>query len=269
MTARPDGAGFRPAVFTESEIEGLPAPVQRYLRAGIAPGTPLAVAARLRMRGQIKLGRWVPFHAREFLAPRDGFHWTARAGGVLSGFDSYADRQGEMRWKLLGLVPVMRATGPDVTRSAAGRAAAEVIWLPTALLPRFGVRWQAAGDRHLIASYRIDAVEIEAHHQIDQDGRLLSMFFDRWGDPWRTGSWGWYRFGGEITAHRTFEGLTIPSAGRFGWHYGTDRWSEGEFFRYEITALQPTLSSLVEPPAGSGTPDPTRETAATPQWWRR
>jgi hypothetical protein len=226
------------AVFGESELQGLPAPVQRYLRAGIAPATPLATAARLRMRGQLKLGRWMPFRARQVLAPRSGFRWSARAGGVLTGFDRYADGLGEMRWRLLGLLPVMRAGGPDVTRSAAGRAAAEAFWLPTTLLPRFGVQWQALDDRNLVARYGIDAVEIEARYRIDADGHLLSMVFDRWGDPWRTGTWGQYPFGGEVTASGTFDGLTIPSAGRFGWFYGTDRWSDGEFFRYEITKLQ-------------------------------
>jgi hypothetical protein len=43
--------------------------------------------------------------------------------------------------------------------------------------------------------------------------------------------------GGDVTAHSTFEGLTIPSAGTFGWFYGTDRWPDGEFFRYQITDL--------------------------------
>ncbi|MGH3742047.1 MAG: hypothetical protein ACRDT1_12020 [Micromonosporaceae bacterium] len=33
------------------------------------------------------------------------------------------------------------------------------------------------------------------------------------------------------------KGLTIPSSGRLGWFYGTDRHDEGEFFRYELTAL--------------------------------
>jgi hypothetical protein len=44
--------------------------------------------------------------------------------------------------------------------------------------------------------------------------------------------------GGDITAHRAFDGITIPSAGTLGWFYGTDRWPDGEFFRYEITALR-------------------------------
>jgi hypothetical protein len=43
-----------------------------------------------------------------------------------------------------------------------------------------------------------------------------------------------------VTGYATFDGLTIPSAGRFGWHFGTERWPEGEFFRYQITGLQLT-----------------------------
>lgn len=125
-----------PAVFTDVELDGLPDPVCRYLRAAIAPGTPLAAAARFRMHGQIKLGRWLPFQAEELLAPHQGFHWAARAAGVVSGFDRYAGGQGQMRWRLLGLVPVMRADGPDLSRSAAGRVAGEAMWVPTALLPR-------------------------------------------------------------------------------------------------------------------------------------
>jgi hypothetical protein len=59
----------------------------------------------------------------------------------------------------------------------------------------------------------------------------------RWGDPDETGTWTRHPFGGDITAHRTFAGLTIPSAGHLGWHCGTDREAAGEFFRYEITSL--------------------------------
>jgi hypothetical protein len=37
-----------------------------------------------------------------------------------------------MRWRLLGLIPVITAAGPDVTRSARGRLAGEIALLPTA-----------------------------------------------------------------------------------------------------------------------------------------
>lgn len=227
-----------PAVFTDAELDGLPAPVRRHLRAAIAPGTPLAASARLRMHGHIKVGRWLPFHAQQLLSPHQGFQWTARAAGIITGYDRYARGQGQLRWKLLGLLPLIHAEGPDVTRSAADRLAGEAVWVPTALLPRFGVDWAVADDRHLTVRYRIDAVQVEVHYVLDADGRLTSLAFERWGDPDGTGSWGLHPFGGQISAYATFDGVSIPSAGRFGWFFGTDRWSDGEFFRYQITQLQ-------------------------------
>jgi hypothetical protein len=125
--AHPPAAGS----FGEGELQGLPDPVCRYLRTSIAAGTPLARSARLGMRGAVKLGRWwIPFRARQVYAPHHGLVWTARAGGVIAGFDRYADGQGAMQWKLLGLLRVLQAQGPDLSRSAAGRVAAEAVWFP-------------------------------------------------------------------------------------------------------------------------------------------
>jgi hypothetical protein len=78
------------------------------------------------------------------------------------------------------------------------------------------------------------------------------MVFDRWGDPDSSGSFAWHPFGGEITSYRTFEGLTIPSSGRLGWYFGTDRWPAGEFFRYQITELH--LVTAPDPAAPQGSP---------------
>jgi hypothetical protein len=226
------------AEFSEAELDGLADPVCRYLRAAVAPGTPLASAAWSHMRGQIKLGRWLPFRARQLLAPHHGYHWAARSAGLISGFDQYAAGQGQMRWKLAGLVPVMVADGPDLSRSAAGRTVGEAMWVPTALLPRWGVDWSPVDEHHLVARWRIDTHAAELHLEVDDMGRLRSSVFQRWGDPDRTGTFGLHPCGGEVTSYASFGGVSTPSAGRAGWFYGTDRWPEGEFFRYQITALE-------------------------------
>ena len=64
---------------------------------------------------------------------------------------------------------------------------------------------------------------------------VRSIALERWGDPGNTGEWGRYPAGMEVTRTTTFEGLTIPSAGRFGWFFGTERWPEGEFFQFRLT----------------------------------
>ena len=55
----------------------------------------------------------------------------------------------------LGLVPIIRAAGPDVARSAAGRAAAEAVWVPTALLPRYGAHWCTEDDHSVVADFAV------------------------------------------------------------------------------------------------------------------
>jgi hypothetical protein len=227
--------------FAAGDLAGLPEPVQRYLRTAIVPGTALAQTARLRMRGHIKVGRWMPFHAEQTLSPHRGFTWHARVAGVIAGSDRYVDGVGAMRWSLLGL-PLLRAAGADVTRSAAGRLAGETIWLPTALLPRTGTRWTAQGPDQITVTHHLGATTTEVTYRLDAAGHITALAFDRWGDPDSTGTWGWHRFGGDLSGHRTLHGLTVPTTGRVGWHYGTTRWDTGEFFRFQVTSLDPVVA---------------------------
>jgi hypothetical protein len=214
--------------------------VRRYFRAAVAPGTPLARAARLRMHGSIRVAkRWVSFHAEELLAPLHGYHWPATvARGLLRGYDVCGDGAASMSWKLFGLVPVVRASGPDVTRSAIGRAAGEGIWLPTALLPRYGVDWRADGDGRVVVSVPVLGEQVTLMITVDGQGNVRSAHLDRWGDPDGTGTFGYHPFGVEVGESRTFPcGITMPAEGAGGWFHGTDRWPEGEFMRYSISDL--------------------------------
>jgi hypothetical protein len=97
------------------------------------------------MRARIKVGRWLPFRARQVLSPHRGIIWSAVVGGLITGSDRYLRGAGGMRWKLAGLMTVASGDGPDVSPSAADRVVAEAIWAPTALLPHCGVRWASTG----------------------------------------------------------------------------------------------------------------------------
>lgn len=230
--------------FASDALHGLPAAVRRYLTASIAEGTPPYRAARFAMRGEIRLGsRWIRFTGQELLAPRDGFLWTARTRIGISGSDHYVAGAGAMSWKLLGLVPVLRAQGPDVSRSARGRATGEAAWLPTALLPAAGASWEdATDDAHLTARVVTDGHETALDLVVGGDGRLRSVGFDRWGDPDDAGTFAVHRFGMDVAEYGTFGGLTIPVAGLAGWHHGSDRWPGSAFFRYRITDVAPILA---------------------------
>jgi RimJ/RimL family protein N-acetyltransferase len=134
-------AGRRHAL---SHDAALPEAARRYLDHATPPATALASAVHLRMHGDIKLGIWLPFEAEQDLG-RDGrMLWRATVRGcglpLFRGFDRLDAGQGEMQWKLFGIVPIVAARGPDVSRSAAGRVLAESIWLPSML---YDVPWSS------------------------------------------------------------------------------------------------------------------------------
>src|SRR4051794_16024363 len=140
--------------FDPAALANLPEPSRRYLTHAIAPGTPLASAVRLRMHGEIKLKSWLPFTAEQIIRLDGEMLWqaTVRQKGIpIRGFDRLVSGEGAMRWKLLGIVPVMTASGPDITRSTVGRVLAELVWLPTALSAG-GVSWTAADPSHPTAT---------------------------------------------------------------------------------------------------------------------
>lgn len=216
----------------------LPEPVRRYFDAAFPDGTVSAAAAVLEMRGHIRIGRWLPFRARQLLAPRLGTVWEATVASVIVGYDRYVGGAGAMEWKLFGMIPLVRASGPDVTRSAAERAAAESVWVPSAVAPGTGVEWAASGSDAISAVIDTDGYDTRVTHSIDSGGRITGTSLRRWGDPDRTGTWSEHVFGGDFSDHRRFGAVTIPSRGRIGWHHGTDRWTDGEFFRFEITSCR-------------------------------
>jgi hypothetical protein len=232
-----DRAGEAGAPFGPAAVADLPEAARRYLGHAIAPGTPRASAVRLRMHGEIKLGKWRPFIAEEVIVWEHGFIWRARvklAGLPVTGSDRWLDGRGSMRWKLLGLLPMMTADGPDVSRSALGRLLLEAVWLPSVLCAP-SVEWIARDTTHVDATPSVRGESARISLAIDELGALQTVHGQRWGDPDKRG----YRevpFGGVVEQERSFGGYTIPSELRLGWFFGTDRFGDdGEFFRVTLT----------------------------------
>jgi hypothetical protein len=222
--------------FDPAALANLSEPARRYLTHAIAPGTPLASAVRLKMHGEIKLKGWLPFSAEQVINWRHGMIWkaTVRMHGLpITGFDRFLDGEGAMRWKLLGIVPVMTASGPDISRSAAGRVEAEATWLPSVLCGE-DVAWSAVDASHPHARVTLRGETTEVELAVDESGRLRSLKLPRWGNP-EGKEFHATDFGAIVEEERTFGGYTIPSRLRIGWYFGSDRFeTEGEFFRCTV-----------------------------------
>jgi hypothetical protein len=231
-----DSAPRSAGTFATGDLHGLLDPARRYLEHAIAPGTPLVVAVRIRMHGEIKIRRWFPFRAEEVIRWDRGLLWRAvvRMYGLpVRGFDRLVDGESRLQWRLLGLVPLVSAGGADVTRSGAGRLAAESVWLPSVLC-RQGVAWTTAGPSQPRVRFTVMGEPAELLLTIGGSGQLQQISLPRWGNP-DGGPFQHHLFGGIVEDERTFSGYTIPTRLRIGWHAGTERFeSGGEFFRVTV-----------------------------------
>ncbi|HEY9889810.1 MAG TPA: DUF6544 family protein [Candidatus Obscuribacterales bacterium] len=228
----PHDAHFDPAA-----LAALPPLAQRYLSGAIAPGTPLASAVRLQMHGTIKLGTtWHRFTGEEVIRWSRGMIWRATTwmqGLPILGADRLVDGVGEMRWQLLGLLPVMQAKGADVTKSAAGRIQGEAVWLPSVLCQP-EIQWTALNDAQLQADFTAFGEPAHLTFTLDAQGAMQQVALRRWGNP-AGGAYQYDTFGVRVEASDTFGGYTIPTQIRAGWFWGSDRFeTEGEFFRCTI-----------------------------------
>jgi hypothetical protein len=228
-------------VFNPDDFAPLPEAARRYLDHAIVPGTKLASAVRLKMHGEIKLKAWIPFKAEQVICWEHGLIWSATAwmNGFLPivGSDRLIDGMGAMRWKLLGLFPVMTASGADITRSAVGRLQSESVWLPSVFCSA-DVSWTSPDlsppNACLHSSFVVQGERAELDFILDQTGRLKSLKLPRWGNPDGAES-RYVDFGGILEEEGTFCGYTIPTRLRIGWYFGSDRFEpEGEFLRATI-----------------------------------
>ncbi|UBF30612.1 hypothetical protein K9N68_36165 (plasmid) [Kovacikia minuta CCNUW1] len=229
-------------LFTKEMIAELPTPVQRYFFHAIAPGTPLPTVVKLDLGGQFRLAQdkpWLPMQSQEILT-RSGFVWKATIGRGLSQFqgaDYYFRRLGRMQFAILGLVPVVDAHDPDTARSAIGRLVAELMWLPSALLPQQGVQWSAIDNHTIQAQIKVDDEPVTLTFVIDADGRVLESYAPRWGIT-KDGSWTSIPMGGKCHAEGTFSGFTIPTQVGAGWGFGS-----AEYFEFFQASIQQAIYS--------------------------
>lgn len=224
-------------VFDPTELDDLPDPVQRWMRHAIAPGATLLTGIDQEWSGHLRLGStWRQFCSRERATLEDGFVWSARTrlhGLPVAGFDRFTHQQGQMSWRVLRRLRLAAESGDEITRSSAGRHAAELLaGLPAVALDP-AVRWEPIDKRRAVAHLTVGGKEQAVTVNVDPVGRLRQVSMERWGTPPRW-PYGHYHFGALLSEERRFDGYLVPTEVVAGWHFGSSRWEEGMFLRYRV-----------------------------------
>lgn len=223
------GAPAPAEVFDPKAVGGLPEPARRFLEWSLRPGVPLYRTARFRLLARIRVGpRWYPFEGEEALLPDRGFIMQGRLRMLalpVPGRDAFLDGRGELRWRMLGIIPVGTAEGPGVDRSALGRLHLERIWLPSSLVD---VPWLERGPDHAAARVESHGLATLLELRVDAQGAPRAL----WGARWRPeiGEGRDESFGGEILGTDTVDGVSLATGVRLGWGFGPDGFGEEEPF---------------------------------------
>jgi hypothetical protein len=199
-----------PARFTVRELDGLPAPVQRYFLRVLKDGQLMVGTARLTHRGTFNLGqsepRWSDFTSDQVVTTRrPGFDWDARIvvarGLTVRVHDAYVAGEGRLSAKLMGLVTVADMQGtPAAAQGELMRYLAEAPWYPTALLPSQGPRWQAIDDHSARATLTDGTTTVSLVFGFGADGLIQTIQADARArtvgeriemTPWRVRLWGY------------------------------------------------------------------------------
>ncbi len=212
------------------ELEGLPAPVQRYFRAVLKDGQAIVSAVTIEMAGSINMSataeQWKPFTSKQRVVTSHagsgaGFMWDARIS-MLPGIkvhvvDSYIAGKGLVKAAMQGLFTVADMGGEgEIARGEFMRFFAEAPWYPTALLPSQGVQWAAVDGTsanatiadglltltllfHFNDAGLIDSVRAEARRSMV--GKEMVM------RPWECG----------LSNYQVRNGMTVPITGEAAW----------------------------------------------------
>jgi hypothetical protein len=235
---------FGNAGFDSCELEGLPAPVQRYFRAALREGQPVVSAVDVELAGTFNLSaseeKWKPFTSRQRVVIRPpGFLWDAVIA-MLPGVgvcvrDSYVAGEGRVHAAVLGLFTMADVHGGgEIARGELMRFLAEAAWYPTALLPSQGVNWDAVDERSANATFADGGLALTLLFKFNDADLIESVRAEVRGAmvgksilmiPWE-GRWSDYQLR---------DGMTVPLTGEVAW-----LWPEGRraYFRARVTSLR-------------------------------
>ena len=172
-------------LYEPRELEGLPAPVQRYFRAVLKEGQPLVAAVSVEHIGTFNMSetgeQWKAFRSTQrVITRRPGFVWDGRIKMIpgLTAYvhDAYIAGEGILHASLLGLVSLANLRGtPDMASGELMRFFAEAAWYPTALLPSQGVQWEAVNDSSAKATLTDGETTVTLLFRFNEEGLIKSV----------------------------------------------------------------------------------------------
>lgn len=211
---------------TAHDLAPLPAPVQRWLRQAQVMGKRPIQAVRLTQRARLRLNpeqNWMAAEAQQtFCVDNPGFVWKVniQMNPLLKivGRDKYVEGRGEMLIKLLGLIPVAEAQGPEIDQGTMLRFLAEMVWFPTAALSSY-LSWEEVSENQARATMTYGGQSVSGVFTFTDEGYVQSFSAQRYMES--NGQYSLEEWLVKAVEHKDFGGIVIPYKAQVVWNLDT------------------------------------------------
>lgn len=254
-----------PPLVTETDLDGLPAPVAAYIRHSGAVGEPQVVSLLADFHGRIRSGpdsAWMPFTGKQVnvFGPRPHrlFIMDATRSGIpVTVLHAYAGTTATMRAKVLSLVTVVNASGAEMDRGETVTVFNDLVVLAPGAIIGAPIRWIAGDDRHARGVFTNGDQTVSAELTFDDDGDLVDFVSD---DRLRASSDGSsftrQRWSTPLSRHRDEYGDRLVTSGEGRWQVpGPQGWFtyvELDFDGIDYNPHSATLHSSSRPKSVAG-----------------
>ena len=227
-------------VIRQTDLEGLPRPVQNWLQYSQVVGKERIVAARTKHDVTMRLKEnqpWLKAQAKQyFRTEKPGFIWAVDIKMAplvhIAGKDQYIDGRGNMLIKLLSLITVANGSGKEIDQGTLLRYLSEIMLVPTAALSDT-IQWEGMDSNSAKATMSYKGVTASGVFTFNDKGEILNFVAQRYGDfggGYRMETWC-----AEITEYKEFNGFKVASKGDIIWKLKT---GDYHWYHFEVKEIE-------------------------------
>ncbi|MBC8526640.1 MAG: hypothetical protein H8D22_07240 [Candidatus Cloacimonetes bacterium] len=195
--------------FNYQQLEGLPKPVQRYLKHVLKEGQPYINYVRLIHNGQFKTDPkkdWVEIKGEQyFTAEKPGFIWKGKTS-MFTARDLYIADKGRLVVTLLSLFKIVDGQGESFNQGELLRWLGESVWFPTNLLPSENLQWSPIDSASARLTFKYNNIEVSYDVSFNDKGEITQMKTERYFGEKNLETWV-----GKFRNYKEINGVIIPT----------------------------------------------------------
>ena len=216
-----------PAVLDESDLVGLPNPLAAYIRRSGAVGQPRVVTFHADFHGRIRSGPdavWMPFTGQQVNTygprPQRIFLMDATKSGLpVTVLHVFVDTTATMRVKLLSLLTVVDASGPEMDRGETVTVFNDLVVMAPGAIVGAAATWTAIDPLHVRGEFTDGDQTVSAVLTFNADHDLVDFVSDDRSAASADGKTFTHRRGSTpLAGHRDTDGRRVLTSGEGVWH---------------------------------------------------